>query len=281
QAFNCTSLGVGSEDFLPFDGFTNEDIFPYLADVNESFTTIDFREFAEKINESEFLSFDLTQLEANLTLVVNASTVNTTVHERASQILDDLVYIQRTVQDLQRLRGHAEGNVSQLQIDIKTSEHEVVVFVDNLEQFITNLHDIVTEATDRYIDRLCGFVDDYIDYANDTIRNELGRCKVFPAAYDAVYSTVCENAVDGLNGYWLGVGWSMLFTLVGVVVGIVLSDYFRRAGTRVVRCNDTSSETASLVSHDDDDDDNDVSAISMRVKGKSYPSNARALPEEQ
>ena len=34
----------------------------------------------------------------------NASTVNTTVHERASQILDDLVYIQRTVQDLQRLR---------------------------------------------------------------------------------------------------------------------------------------------------------------------------------
>ena len=70
QAFNCTSLGVGSEDFLPFDGFTSEDIFPYLADVNESFTTIDFREFAEKINESEFLSFDLTQLEANLTLVV-------------------------------------------------------------------------------------------------------------------------------------------------------------------------------------------------------------------
>ena len=50
----------------------------------------------------------------------------------------------------------------------------------------------------------------------------------------------------------------MLFTLVGVVVGIVLSDYFRRAGTRVVRCNDTSSEIASLVSHDDDDDDNDV-----------------------
>jgi hypothetical protein len=72
----------------------------------------------------------------------------------------------------------------------------------------------------------------------------------------------------------------MLFTLVGVVVGIVLSDYFRRAGTRVVRCNDTSSEIVSLVSHDDDDD-NCVSVISMRVKGKSYPSNARALPEEQ
>lgn len=30
------------------------------------------------------------------------------------------------------------------------------------------------------------------------IRNELGRCGVFPAAYGAVYSTVCENAVDGL-----------------------------------------------------------------------------------
>ena len=50
----------------------------------------------------------------------------------------------------------------------------------------------------------------------------------------------------------------MLFTLVGVVVGLVLSDYFRRAGTRVVRCNDTTSvsDSASLVPHNEDDDDN-------------------------
>jgi predicted nucleic-acid-binding protein len=51
---------------------------------------------------------------------------------------------------------------------------QVVVFVDNLEKFITDLHDIVTEATDQYVDRLCGFVDDYIDYANDTVGVSLG-----------------------------------------------------------------------------------------------------------
>ena len=73
QTFNCTSLGVGSEDFQPFDSFTSDDIFPYLADVNQSFSEIDFREFKEMINEIEFLSFDLTELEGNLTVITVSS----------------------------------------------------------------------------------------------------------------------------------------------------------------------------------------------------------------
>lgn len=58
------------------------------------------------------------------------------------------------------------------------------------------------------------------------------------------------------NGYWLAVGWSMLFTVVAIVVGVILSDYFRRAGTRVVRCTDTStvSETTSFTPLEDNDD---------------------------
>ena len=47
----------------------------------------------------------------------------------------------------------------------------------------------------------------------------------------------------------------MLFSIVAVVLGIILSDYFRRASTRVVKCTDTSSSSASLIPHDDDDDE--------------------------
>ena len=75
------------------------------------------------------------------------------------------------------------------------------------------------------------------------------------------FTNVCVVFLLSQNGYWLGVGWCMLFTLVAVVVGVVLSDYFRRAGTSVVQCDDTSSvshsETASLVAHNEDDDDDD------------------------
>ena len=49
----------------------------------------------------------------------------------------------------------------------------------------------------------------------------------------------------------------MLFTVVAIVVGVILSDYFRRAGTRVVRCTDTSTvgETTSFTPLEDNDDD--------------------------
>ena len=61
---------MGTEDFQPFDSFNGDDIFPYLTDVNQSFNEVDFQEFEESINETEFLSFDLAELEANLTAII-------------------------------------------------------------------------------------------------------------------------------------------------------------------------------------------------------------------
>ena len=65
------------------------------------------------------------------------------------------------------------------------------------------------------------------------------------------------------NGYWLGVGWCVLFTMIAVVLGIIVSDYFRKASTRVVVCTDTSTTTLITSEHvsllpDDDDDNDDV-----------------------
>lgn len=110
------------------------------------------------------------------------------------------------------------------------------------------------------------------------IKNDLGRCRALPVAYNGLYSRVCENTLDGLVchvfaelacaymhalflmllqiGYWLSIGCCMLFTIIAVVLGLVLYDYFSRAGTRVVKCTDTtatSSENASLIPHDNDD----------------------------
>ena len=59
------------------------------------------------------------------------------------------------------------------------------------------------------------------------------------------------------NGYWLSIGWCMLFSSAAVVLGLVLSDYFRRASTRVVRCNDatpTSCESTSLIPCSEEED---------------------------
>ena len=57
------------------------------------------------------------------------------------------------------------------------------------------------------------------------------------------------------NGYWFSTGWCVLFSVLAVVLGLVLSDYFRRAGTRVVKCTDTgtASENTSLIPYEDDE----------------------------
>jgi hypothetical protein len=281
ESLNCSSLGVGTDDFQPFDDFNSGDIFPDLSDIEDSFTTIHFREFEKVINETQILSFDLDGLKMNLTTLISITPANSSAHNLAVKVRDDLANIETVVHTLQRLQMNAEGNITQLQHEIEQSEHELVAFSDELNSFLAELPNIVNSTTHDYINHLCGFVEDYINYANDTIRNEVGRCSIFPMAYGALYSTVCDSAVDGVNGYWLGVGWSMLFTLVGVALGVVVSDHYRRAGTVVVRCNDTTSVSNSDTSSLNDDEDEDVSLIQMRPKGKSYPASDWAQPEEQ
>ena len=124
QAFNCSSFGVGTEDFQPFDSFNSSDIFPYLSKVNDSFFEVDFHEFEQTINETEFLSFNLAELEANLTDVIvrhlqlsrtahtlsiflslqNFTPANTTVHDLATEISKNLLDIEEAVRALRLLQ---------------------------------------------------------------------------------------------------------------------------------------------------------------------------------
>ena len=67
QAFDCSSFGVGSDSFLPFDGFNSENVFPSLADVNSSYDTVNFDEYENITNSTTILSFDLMELKDNLT----------------------------------------------------------------------------------------------------------------------------------------------------------------------------------------------------------------------
>ena len=64
QSFNCSLFGVGTDEFLPFDGFNSGDIFPNLTDISGSYD-FNFEGYKSFINDT-ILSFNLTELEANL-----------------------------------------------------------------------------------------------------------------------------------------------------------------------------------------------------------------------
>lgn len=55
---------MGSGDFIPFDDFNSDDIFPNLTDVNNS-SDMNFDDHNNLPNDT-ILSFNLTSLETNL-----------------------------------------------------------------------------------------------------------------------------------------------------------------------------------------------------------------------
>ena len=70
QAFDCNSLGIGNDDFLPFDGYNSDDIFPSLEEVMDFFNRINFNEYDNISNDTAILSFNITELQANLTNLI-------------------------------------------------------------------------------------------------------------------------------------------------------------------------------------------------------------------
>ena len=92
QAFDCQSLGVGSEDFVPFDGFNTDDIFPSLGDVSDFLGRVRFDEYENISINASILSFNLTELQANLTNI-NETSVQTLVMKIVKDLNDTEVLV--------------------------------------------------------------------------------------------------------------------------------------------------------------------------------------------
>lgn len=61
----------------------------------------------------------------------------------------------------------------------------------------------------------------------NTVR-ETGSCRPLYDVYDNIGVLLCERVLNPLQGFWLSLGWCVVFFLPAVICGIKLAKYFRR-----------------------------------------------------
>lgn len=103
--------------------------------------------------------------------------------------------------------------------------------LDGIEKKLTadKLNDeVLPLAVGNYSARLFGHVVNYINFASNAVKHEIGGCKPVWNLFESVRNLACREILDPLNGFWFALGWCLFFFLPLSIVSCKLSKHFRR-----------------------------------------------------
>ncbi|XP_063435672.1 prominin-1-A-like [Mytilus trossulus] len=182
-----------------------------LEDALNSFATsgldgIDFAQINETLNQ--------TVATCNMTSVISTLT---TIESQC---------IPPTKSNLQASISVLEGLV---QTGITDKINEVLITARNADdQIQNNMTSIISQTADNFKNQLLSYIDSYIDQVRYLIYNELAACSPIWNLWDSLTTTFCNYTIDPLNGFWFALGWGLLFCIPLIIIGIKLSNYYRR-----------------------------------------------------
>ncbi|KAK1905740.1 Prominin-1-A [Dissostichus eleginoides] len=152
----------------------------------------------ELINEAR----DLRQIQADIETI----------------IIPQLENLNSTIKSFRSIADQINGTVG-----------EVLSNVGTAQDFLnTNTTQIVRTESRKFLDCQLGYFIVYVDWANLTITQQVGRCGPVAGAVDSVDNILCSHLVDSLNAFWFSLGWCMIFFIPGIIFSMKLAKYYRR-----------------------------------------------------
>ncbi|XP_048061055.1 prominin-2 isoform X2 [Megalobrama amblycephala] len=171
----------------------------------------------------------------------------------AAESLDDLAGKQKNTNITEQLRGEAK-DLRDIQTDITSNimplllklnatiknlsavASQINATVENVLQKVGfaqdilnyNISQIVKTESMSFIDCQLKIFVAYVQWANQTITERVGRCGPAAAAIDRSVDLLCKHLVGSLNAFWFSLGWCMIFLIPSIIFSVKLAKYYRR-----------------------------------------------------
>uniref|UniRef100_A0AAQ4PJ95 Prominin 2 n=1 Tax=Gasterosteus aculeatus aculeatus TaxID=481459 RepID=A0AAQ4PJ95_GASAC len=241
---------INLDDLLNVTKYTDE-IKQHFENTDISLSTINLLS-PEVKNQLRSFSNKATKIDASAFMqqMNNISRIN--LNETANK-LDQLAVFQTNSDSQNQLRKEAR-DLRQIQTDIDTiimpqlenlnssiqslgstaekingTIQEVLSNVGAAQDFLnTNTTQIVKTESRTFLDCQLGYFINYVDWANVTITQQVGRCGPVAGAVDSIEIILCSYIVESLNAFWFSLGWCMIFFIPSIIFSIKLSKYYRR-----------------------------------------------------
>ncbi|XP_033122369.1 prominin-1-A-like isoform X2 [Anneissia japonica] len=125
-----------------------------------------------------------------------------------------------------------EGKTSQIESKVndtlKKSEEAQKNIDDNINSYVTN-------QVTSFSDRILRYVEQYVNYVNKQVQNEIGRCLPVYNFWNNSLDLICVSLLQSWNSLWFCIGWCLFFMIFGLIFSVKLAKYFRK----MKYCDDT------------------------------------------
>ncbi|XP_052100624.1 prominin-1-A-like [Mytilus californianus] len=207
-----------------------------LEDALNSFATsgldgINFTQINDTLNQT-ITTFNMTSVISTLT-TIESQCIDPTKAKWTTHIADAETLRNVTIPAVTTAQSNLQASISVLEGLVNTGItdkiNEVLITARNADdQIQNNMTSIISQTADDFKNQLLSYIDSYIDQVRYLIYNELAACLPIWNLWDSLTTTFCNYAIDPLNGFWFALGWGLFFCIPLTIVGIKLSNYYRR-----------------------------------------------------
>ncbi|XP_051507208.1 prominin-1-A-like [Myxocyprinus asiaticus] len=224
QTFDKTQINIANITIL------TPEIKSQLRNFSGSASTMNFSSIMQQITNVS---------ETNLNLV--AETLDVLASEQSNQnITNELRGEARDLRDLQtgitstimplllELNSTIK-NLSGIAAQINATVENVLMKVGYAQDVLNyNISQIVKSMSRTFIDCQLEIFLAYIQWANQTITEKVGRCGTAADAVERSAKLICTHFVAALNSFWFSLGWCMLFLIPSIIFSVKLAKFYRK-----------------------------------------------------
>jgi prominin 1 len=213
------------------DSFLDDETRAALNDfTSASVDTINITAFRDTLSAS-ILAFDLnatiTSLEQVRDMFGTLATETQDIIDKLENIRDVLIpAIETNVATLEmqvdQLSSHIDNVVVQTNVVVKS--------IDSLVLYLTGgeLGQNISGIAMTTLENLEGYINSFLNHIAEAAEMEVGQCRPVVTIYSSAYSVICNEAVDGLNGYWWSLGFCAAVFIPLIVLAVIASTHYLR-----------------------------------------------------
>ncbi|XP_052006888.1 prominin-1-A-like [Xyrauchen texanus] len=201
-----------------------------LRDFSGSASTLNFSSIMQQItNISET---NLSSAAESLDVLASKQSnqiIRNELHGEAKDLQALQTGITSTIMPLLLELNSTIKNLSGIASQINATVENVLLKVGYAQDVLNyNISQIVKSMSRTFLDCQLKIFLAYVQWANQTITERVGRCGPAVEAIDRSAKLVCGHFVAALNSFWFSLGWCMLFLIPSIIFSVKLAKYYRR-----------------------------------------------------
>ncbi|XP_009305684.1 prominin-2 isoform X1 [Danio rerio] len=224
QSFEAAQINIANITIL------SPDIKSQLNNFSNSASTMNFSTIIQHINDVS--GTNLSSAADSLDFLAGKQSnqnISNQLHGEAKDLRDIQADITSNIMPLLLELNSTINNLSAVASQINASVQNVLQNVGYAQEILNyNISQIVRAESKVFVDCQMKIFLAYIQWANQTITGNVGRCRPAAAAIDRTENLLCKHLVGSLNAFWFSLGWCMLFLIPSIILSVKLAKYYRR-----------------------------------------------------